>query len=77
MTAAPHPPGFVEGEWCHVHRVHEPGDGYRRCFECGHLWATGRATRWQTVKARIMGWWDYQTLTPARVYFCPLCLHDF
>jgi hypothetical protein len=112
----PPPPGCVEGEWCWVHHAHEPGEGYRRCFECGHLYVTGRdlvkaykagcrealktspipkirddkviqwmtdtlgippPTRWQAVKSKVMGWWDWVTLTPERVYFCPACIHDF
>lgn len=52
MTAEPHPPGFVEGEWCHIHRVHEPGAGFLRCFECGHLYETGRALV-RTYKAEL------------------------
>jgi hypothetical protein len=76
---------------CHWHDVDEPGPGYLRCFECGHLYRTkGELRRRYRQELRNayhdgplerwdwlrLRWW-LLTVRASRVTFCQECSHDF
>lgn len=72
---------------CYSHNVDEPGDGYIRCFECGHLYRTAgelrRAYRREVMHVPSLGIPRWRVLVKAatvrasRVFFCQECIHDF
>lgn len=57
---------------CAIHGVDEPGPGYLRCFECGHLYRTAVDLAAEYHAQGGSGLFD-----PDQIRFCPLCLHDF
>lgn len=77
---------------CWWHEVDEVGDGYIRCFECGHLYLTKRDLRrayqaalWSMIRD---GWkrnrrishhlvWNMLTRRTKDIFFCQVCAHDF
>lgn len=68
---------------CYFHMVDEPGPGYHRCFECGHLYASARELRqaYRQMVAELdptpYGWVRKWFKTAEGVWFCPHCAHDF
>lgn len=53
---------------------------YRLCGECGHVYQTpGDLLRIWRREADQYGWsWVRRwTRSANKIYFCPLCLHDF
>lgn len=87
-----HPPELACAQvHCSWHEVDEPGPGYQRCRECGHLYLTAadlrRAYR-ETLRAfhddDVRTWldqlryWKACWLTRAKnIDFCQECVHDF
>lgn len=58
-----------------------PSNVYIICFECGHVWTRHslRKARLQyySIKERILHpLWTILKPTK-RIYFCPVCIHDF
>jgi hypothetical protein len=72
---------------CYCHNVDEPGTGYIRCLECGHLYRTARDLRrayrraslampaygvpWRRIIARAI------LIRARNINFCLECIHDF
>jgi hypothetical protein len=83
------PSEACEETHCYSHNVDESGYGYRRCFECWHLYRTERALlwswRWQMwLSARTYEGWiksAHGLLTQYKkaeqINFCAHCAHDF
>lgn len=64
---------------CFWHNRDEP-DGYRRCWECFHSYATKRELRYEHRWSVYIGPFTFLAalLTPAsRIRSCPMCAHDF
>jgi hypothetical protein len=76
---------------CWWHEVDEVGDGYIRCFECGHLYLTARDLRreyrkgyWEVLRSGSVPrpftpvrLWHVLTIRAKKIHFCQLCIHDF
>jgi hypothetical protein len=79
-STAPHEPTEACFGWhCHDHRIDEVSESaYRRCIECGHLYLTPEELQREWTANAPPDMPDRET-PPAveRIYFCPLCMHDF
>lgn len=62
---------------CFSHDTDEPGDGYRICYECHHLFATPGELL-AAHNRQLAKFTDLPPETDAgKVYCCPLCTHDW
>lgn len=62
---------------CWFHNVPEtftPGESYKCCGECWHVWQT-EAEFWADIDRVNEGW--PKIPHSAHIYSCPLCTHDF
>lgn len=64
---------------CAFHHVDERGPAHIVCPECWHRYATARDLRrmYRRCMAGVMPWWRLVLVRASRLYFCPLCAHDF
>lgn len=71
---------------CHSCNVDEPGYGFIRCAECGHLYRTAGELR-RAYRTRLAGpalgvprWrrlWRALSIRASDISFCQECIHDF
>lgn len=77
LNTRKHPPSNQCREWhCHSCDKDEPTEGYRLCYECGHMYETAT----DLVKAHrlfVRSYGGHPIEDPERIIACPLCCHDF
>lgn len=79
------PDAECNGTHCYSCNVDHRGSAWQWCIECGHAYHDQtELVRAYRQGARLLGFWFWLRirLTPARrlvdrIYFCPLCMHDF
>lgn len=94
LQVTKHYPRDVCGDFhCAIHHVDEVGAGYRRCFECGHLYRSKRelVRMYRREYLACVGsvpstrwarwaprtWWHILTIKADKIRFCQVCVHDF
>jgi transcription elongation factor Elf1 len=58
----------------HAHEKAEASD-YLQCYECGHSYKTAQNLIDELKKLR--GPEDNREIVLEKIFFCPICLHDF
>lgn len=86
MTTEHEPSDACVGH-CYWHDVDEPGPGYIRCYECGHLYRTARELRrayrrqsFTVPRCEVPWWrigWRALFIRADKIVFCQECIHDF
>ena len=77
--AGEHPVEVCYGSVAHCfwHDRDEPGDGYRVCYECRHLFATPGALLAEHNR-QLAQYPDQEPETDvSKVHCCPFCIHDW
>lgn len=88
-----YPRDVCEDFHCAIHHVDEVGAGYRRCFECGHLYRSKRelVRMYRREYLLTVGsvpstpwarwapgvWLHILTITANKIRYCQVCTHDF
>jgi hypothetical protein len=72
-----HPRPLLMAEFCYVHYERESGPGWRRCFECGHLYRTEQELVEDNYRNDTEFDFDAKKLSADEIFACAHCGHDF
>jgi hypothetical protein len=64
------------GDTCYIHHVEEPGPGFLRCFECGHLYRTEQELVEDNYRTDVELDLSAERLPADKIFACAHCGHD-
>lgn len=64
---------------CFWHGPESLADAFKVCFECDHVYRAEKDLRrtYRQGAPTVMTWIRAVFIDTDKIYFCPLCLHDF